>query len=71
MISQPFVRSTLAVIAVSIFATSALAQKKDGIPAGINWYGVLSDGLEEAKRSQRPILLVSAAPQCSGVPGMW
>ena len=38
---------------------------------GIAWYGVLADGLAEAKETGKPILLVSAAPQCTGVPGMW
>ena len=37
----------------------------------IAWYGQLKDGLAEAKRSNRPILLVSAAPQCQNVSGMW
>jgi len=37
----------------------------------IAWYGQLQDGLAEAKRSGRPILLVSAAPQCQNVSGMW
>lgn len=38
---------------------------------GIAWYGVLEDAKAEAKRTGRPILLMSAAPQCQGVPGMW
>ncbi len=42
-----------------------------GIPPGIVWHGVLQDGLAEAKESGKPILLVSAAPQCAGVSGMW
>ena len=37
----------------------------------IGWYGRLHDGLAEAKKSNRPILLVSAAPQCQNVSGMW
>jgi hypothetical protein len=37
----------------------------------IAWYGQLADGLAEAQRSGRPILLVSGAPQCHGVPGVW
>ncbi|MGI9515692.1 MAG: hypothetical protein ACR2NP_01490 [Pirellulaceae bacterium] len=41
------------------------------INSGIAWYGVLSDGLAEAERTGKPILLVSAAPQCIGVSGMW
>ena len=38
---------------------------------GIQWYATLSSGREEAQRSGRPILLVSAAPHCGGVSGMW
>ena len=37
----------------------------------IAWYGTLATGLEEAARSERPILLVAAAPHCLGVPGIW
>lgn len=37
----------------------------------IAWYGTLKSGLAEAERSNRPILLVSAAPHCTGVPGIW
>ncbi len=42
-----------------------------GLPTGIVWYGILTDGLEVAKESGRPIFLLSAAPQCAGIPGMW
>jgi hypothetical protein len=38
---------------------------------GIAWYGVLKDGLAEAARTGKPILLITAAAQCGGVPGMW
>lgn len=38
---------------------------------GIAWYGTWERGLSEAKRLKRPILLVSAAPQCNHVSGMW
>ncbi|MEO1999666.1 MAG: hypothetical protein ABGZ17_30860 [Planctomycetaceae bacterium] len=41
------------------------------VVSGIAWYGVLQDGLAEAKRTGKPILLISAAAQCQGVPGMW
>ena len=37
----------------------------------IDWYGTLELGLEEAKRTNKPIFLLSAAPQCLGVPGIW
>ena len=37
----------------------------------IAWFGTWEAGLAEAKRTQRPILLVSAAPHCHNVPGIW
>ena len=40
-------------------------------PSSIAWYGTWEQGLAEAKRLERPILLHSAAPRCGGVPGMW
>lgn len=43
----------------------------DGVQPKIAWYSTLQSGLAEAQRSQRPILLISAAPQCLGVPGTW
>ena len=37
----------------------------------VSWYTSWDQALAEAQRLNRPILLQSAAPQCSGVPGMW
>jgi len=39
--------------------------------AYIQWYGTLAGGLDEAKRTGKPILFISAAPHCAGVSGMW
>lgn len=39
--------------------------------AGIQWYATWESGLREARRTGRPILLVSAAPHCAGVSGCW
>ncbi|MDF1800042.1 MAG: hypothetical protein P1V81_12765 [Planctomycetota bacterium] len=39
--------------------------------AGVAWFGRWDDAKAEAARTGRPILLMSAAPQCSGAPGMW
>ena len=41
------------------------------VVSGIAWYGVLNDGLAEAKRTGKPILFITAAAQCNSVPGMW
>jgi hypothetical protein len=38
---------------------------------GIQWYATWESGLREARRTSRPILLVSAAPHCAGVSGCW
>ncbi len=37
----------------------------------IAWHGTWQGGLAEAERTGKPILLVSAAPQCHNVPGVW
>lgn len=52
-------------------ASEGRDESSGGIEAGIVWYGVLNDGLAEAKESGKPILLVSAAPNCAGVSGLW
>jgi hypothetical protein len=38
---------------------------------GIQWFATWESGLKEAERTGRPILLVSAAPHCAGVSGIW
>lgn len=53
-----------------LLAVSVMAQAAEPAPK-IAWYGTLQSGLAEAERSGRPILLVSGAPQCHGVPGVW
>ncbi len=40
-------------------------------PAGIQWFATLRTAKAEAERTGRPILLVSAAPHCAGVSGIW
>lgn len=52
------------------FTSPAMAQQKADAPR-IAWYATLESGLSEAKRSNRPILFTSAAPQCLGVSGIW
>ncbi|MBC8324788.1 MAG: hypothetical protein H8E27_04100 [Verrucomicrobia subdivision 3 bacterium] len=44
--------------------TSAAADK-------IAWFGTWQGGLAEAQRTGKPILLISGAPQCQTVPGVW
>ncbi len=39
--------------------------------AAIQWFATWESGQKEAERTSRPILLVSAAPHCAGVSGIW
>ena len=48
---------------------TAATTTKDGTI--IQWYATLDRGLAEAKRTGKPIMLVSGAPHCAGVSGMW
>jgi hypothetical protein len=54
-----------------VLAASALTLADDTATPRIAWYGTLKSGLSEAKRSGRPILFISGAPQCLGVSGIW
>lgn len=38
---------------------------------GIAWYPILEDGLAEAKRTNKPILFMAVASQCSGISGVF
>ena len=40
-------------------------------PGEIAWIPTWEAGLAEAKRLDRPILLVSAAPHCHNISGLW
>src|SRR5436305_1378910 len=42
-----------------------------GKAGGIQWYSTLKSGLAASKLTGQPILLVSAAPHCAGVSGIW
>lgn len=57
-------------LSIALLGIASLATATEPL-ARIAWYGQLADGLAEAQRSGRPILLVSGAPQCHGVPGVW
>lgn len=39
--------------------------------AGVAWFATWHDAQKEATRTGKPILLVSAAPHCGGVSGVW
>ena len=74
------------VIGAMFLAAVGTARAQEGPPRGgppgpgvvnpstgekIAWYGTLRQARDEAKRTGKPILLVSAAPHCHNTPGIW
>ncbi len=52
-------------------SSTTTATDQEQYPAGVAWFGTWEGALAEASRTGKPILLLSAAPQCRGVPGIW
>ena len=65
------IKNTLGWLMTALVCWTLPLNAEENPPARIAWYGDLQQGLNEAKRSERPILLVSGAPHCLGVPGVW
>lgn len=57
----------LAILAIAS-AQEPMVTARDG---GIVWFGDLVAGLNEAKRTNRPVMLMSAAPHCHNISGIW
>lgn len=51
--------------------TSKKNAPQNSSSAGIQWFATWQSGLQEARRTGKPILLVSGAPHCAGVSGIW
>ena len=65
-------------LAGALIATAAVAQPRPGVTVDwseveqrIAWFGTWDGALAAAEKTRRPILLVSAAPHCHHVPGVW
>ena len=58
-------RLALLLLAATLVAPKANAAER------IAWYSTLKQGLAVAKTTGRPILLISAAPHCHGISGIW
>ncbi len=60
------VRALVASLLLVASTTPALAREER-----IAWFETWSDGVAAARATNRPILLVAAAPQCHEVSGLW
>ncbi len=71
--SRTTLRLLIATMAIGLTsACGTLADAADESGKGkIAWYGTWKGGLAVAKKTGRPILLISAAPHCHGTPGIW
>ena len=77
--NRPLVISVLTLLLfIAFLTTESTLWAKDagktttpGPAAKIQWFGTWKAAAAEAKRTGRPILLTSAAPQCKGTPGIW
>ena len=58
-------RLTLVLLSAGILTASANPTPK------IAWWPTVEQGRAEAARTGKPIFLLSAAPQCHNVPGIW
>lgn len=57
--------------AACVLVSSTLAHAENGSRERIAWVPSWDGAVAEAKRTGRPIMLVSAAPQCHNVSGIW
>jgi hypothetical protein len=62
--------SLSAAVAITV-SLAAQQQQSPSTPHAITWFGTWKQGLAEAKRTGRPILLISAAPHCRNISGLW
>ncbi|MAE75899.1 MAG: hypothetical protein CMJ85_03395 [Planctomycetes bacterium] len=66
-------------LAVLLISASLLAQGRGPgvtvdwrrVEQRVAWFGTWDRAKAAAKRTNRPILVVSAAPHCNKVPGVW
>jgi hypothetical protein len=63
-----WIAASVAVVAAGAHGAGEPGKAPKG---GIAWYGTWEAGLREAKRTNRPILLIAAAPHCHNVSGIW
>ena len=68
-------RSSHPLMTTALLATLGIASTQEPMVSardgGIVWFGDLVTGLNEAKRTNRPVMLMSAAPHSHNISGIW
>lgn len=56
---------------LSLLAGAPQIEAEENPAVRIVWHANLEKGLALARQTNRPVFLVSGAPACLGVPGVW
>ncbi len=64
-------KRSLVCLSLLLLMTTATTSAEENPAKRIAWHGNLKNGLALAKQTNRPVFLVSGAPACLGVPGIW
>lgn len=64
-------RQAILVWAVACASALPVVAEESETRSGIAWFGTWERGARVAKATGRPVLLISAAPQCHGISGLW
>ncbi len=56
---------------LSLLAGATQIEAEENPAVRIVWHANLEKGLALARQTNRPVFLVSGAPACLGVPGVW
>ena len=56
---------------IMLFAVLLLPQAALAAAPQIGWIPTLEQGMQEARQTSKPIMLMAGAPSCGGVPGVW
>ena len=72
--------STLLTATFCVVAAASLLHGQESAPVStsagkttekIAWFGTWTEGVAAASRAGKPILLISGAPHCHGISGIW
>lgn len=64
-------RTMMSIALMGACLTGVYASEPGAESGGIQWFATLKTARAEAERTGRPILLISGAPHCAGVSGIW
>lgn len=61
----------IVLLCLPLWTAPAARAESPFLAPGIAWIPTWNQGIEEARHTGKPMLVMSAAPQCHNVPGVW